>query len=105
IIKKIFLHEGYIALPGSRIHWVILVQVKGDDVAKAKPFFFMPAHQFLVNLYGSSSCSQPKYSHFSPILLSLNKICNTVGNTKRGDLRIIIDRNRYFFKPGFFQKI
>jgi hypothetical protein len=41
MIEKIFVHEGYIALCSGWLHGVVLVQVKGDYVFKAKAFFFV----------------------------------------------------------------
>jgi hypothetical protein len=59
MVEQILVHESDVALHSIRLHGVVLIQVKGNNIFKRQPFFFMQAHQLGVNFNGVTPVASP----------------------------------------------
>ena len=98
MVEKVLVHEPDIAVDGIGLHRIVLIQVEGDHIPEAEPFFLMEADEELIHLGWRGSCSQANDDIFSGFLAFPYQPGNFIGHIEGGRFRILVDAGRYFFE-------
>jgi hypothetical protein len=78
-IKEILFHETKIGLERFRLHWVVFIQVEGNNILEGKSFFAMHSLEFFIDSDGSRAGGKTENTLLAFLFFFKNSITNNFG--------------------------
>ena len=91
VVKEVLIHKTDVAVDRIRLHGEILVQIKGDYIFKAQPFFLVESNQKIIHLGRGRSGCQAEHRFFALLLTLTDQVGHFICNCKRRRFGIVVD--------------
>ena len=98
VVKEMLPHKAHITVYRVRLHRIILIQIKGDDVFKTQALFFVEVHQEIVESGRCRPCSEAQYHIFTFFLPGTNQGFYFPGGIEGSRFGVFVYAGAYFFK-------